>query len=252
MVPQKLRGDRSLLVRALLNLTINALKFTEVGHVTISTTCISAQKNNTLVLGFEVLDSGRGMSPEELEKATRPYERASTSKSGGLGLGLTIVSKSVEMAGGRFNLASELHKGTRVGFELPFEIIEESDEPKSLGHKIRRRVMIVVSRSSAHLSIIHHTPLHITRPAYAPHYSNCAHKPYYKSCTRTKRTSHVFEYTSKSPPNAAQHTPQARIQHSSLQTSHHRHFAFEIAHHKEHHTLTRRGGTCHLLWCSEK
>jgi len=144
LIPPDVIGDRSLVVRALLNIIVNALKFTEAGHVTVRTTCVSAlsKDSRTVVVGFEVIDTGRGMDAHQLSMSTRPYFRSSETSSGGLGLGLTIVTNSVENAGGKFHISSEVGVGTRCGFDMSF-LITDPLRAQPVVASLKKRVMLV-------------------------------------------------------------------------------------------------------------
>ena len=66
---------------------------------------------------IEVLDTGQGMTQEEIKKITQPFYRVDKSRSrrfGGVGLGLAIVSQIVELHGGRLAIDSVPGQGTRV------------------------------------------------------------------------------------------------------------------------------------------
>lgn len=66
-----------------------------------------------------ISDSGRGMTPEELERIMRPFERGEGSGEGGHGLGLAIVQRLCEYSGWRLEVASVLEQGTRVRVVFP-------------------------------------------------------------------------------------------------------------------------------------
>ena len=66
------------------------------------------------------------MTQEQAQNALRPYVRSSSAQQGGLGLGLTIVSKSIANAGGSFHIDSKVGVGTRCSFELVFESVSHN------------------------------------------------------------------------------------------------------------------------------
>ncbi len=68
-----------------------------------------------------ITDAGQGMSPEELERIMRPFERGRGSGEGGHGLGLAIVQRLCEYSGWRLEVASAPDQGTRVRIVFPEE-----------------------------------------------------------------------------------------------------------------------------------
>lgn len=105
------------LSRVLLNLTTNALKFTDVGVVEITTKPIGLSK-----MEFAVLDTGHGISDEALASLYQPFRRsrARTGRGGycfsGTGLGLAICRKLVNVMGGELKFETRLGSGTRFWF----------------------------------------------------------------------------------------------------------------------------------------
>ncbi|HEV2131866.1 MAG TPA: HAMP domain-containing sensor histidine kinase [Longimicrobiaceae bacterium] len=109
-------GYPTALSRVLLNLTSNALKFTDDGFVEIL-----AQEKAQGRVEFSVRDTGRGLKAEVLRNLYRPFRRA-RGRSGytfsGSGLGLAISRKLVEAMGGELELETNPAWGTRFFFEL--------------------------------------------------------------------------------------------------------------------------------------
>ena len=105
------------LSRVLLNLTTNALKFTNEGFVEI----VAVAKGPTRI-EFSVRDSGSGITPDALRTLFHPFRRRQGYGSGyyfsGTGLGLTICKKLVQAMGGELQLETESGVGTRFFFEI--------------------------------------------------------------------------------------------------------------------------------------
>jgi PAS domain S-box-containing protein len=119
-IPNVIEIDRVKLQQIILNLTANAIKFTECGEIILSIhfTPLSNSIGNYL---FVIQDTGIGMSNEQIEKLFKPFSQASPSTSrryGGTGLGLTISKLLVEKLGGSIQIQSEINKGTTFSFEL--------------------------------------------------------------------------------------------------------------------------------------
>jgi signal transduction histidine kinase len=110
------QADEQRLMQILYNLMDNALKFTDRGSVIIE----AVQLNDSI--SVTVTDTGRGIPREQLESIFRDYEQvneADSLETGGLGLGLAITRKLVELHGGRITVSSTLGRGSSFTFTLP-------------------------------------------------------------------------------------------------------------------------------------
>ncbi|KKL61253.1 hypothetical protein LCGC14_2197160, partial [marine sediment metagenome] len=113
-VPSLLQGDPGRLRQILINLTGNAVKFTEVGKVRLVARLSDAESDEPK-MQFEVVDSGIGMSEEQIAKLFKPFSQADTSttrKFGGTGLGLAISKRLAEALGGDITVQSTPGEGT--------------------------------------------------------------------------------------------------------------------------------------------
>ncbi|GEM_PF-4468714 len=117
--PNTVIGDPEALKSAISNLVNNALKFTNAG----GRVSIEAVKENGRIK-FMVRDTGPGIRKEEIPLIFRPYFQGkhSRTKSGGMGLGLTIAKEIVEAHGSELYVDSEPGKGTTFYFYLPLKI----------------------------------------------------------------------------------------------------------------------------------
>ena len=94
------------LQQILLNLAVNAIKFTERGDVDISVRLLS--QDDDVCLEFAVQDTGIGIPPSGLDRLFEPFTQADASMArrfGGTGLGLAISKSLVELMGGRTVIA---------------------------------------------------------------------------------------------------------------------------------------------------
>ncbi len=116
----ELEGNKELLNQVWLNLLDNAIKFTpEGGEIGISMN----RKNGRITFGFR--DNGPGISPEALPKIFDKFYQQDTSHStAGNGLGLTIVSKIVQLHGGTITCDSFPSQGTLFTVTLPAEHLQ--------------------------------------------------------------------------------------------------------------------------------
>jgi PAS domain S-box-containing protein len=119
-----LRGDPVRLQQALLNLANNAIKFTEQGSVTLR---LREQENtgDSLLLRFEVEDTGIGISADALPRLFNAFEQADNTISrrfGGTGLGLIITQKIAQAMGGDAGVRSQEGKGSTFWFTARLQI----------------------------------------------------------------------------------------------------------------------------------
>ncbi|MEI6055926.1 MAG: response regulator, partial [Lentisphaerota bacterium] len=124
-VPKRLIGDPLRFGQILINLTGNAIKFTEKGTVIVKME-VEKQALNIIGLKVSVKDTGIGMTEEQKARLFQSFTQADMSTSrkfGGTGLGLAISKQLVEMMGGEIWVDSIYGKGTEFTFKIPFTII---------------------------------------------------------------------------------------------------------------------------------
>ncbi len=135
-VPRFLKGDPNRLRQIILNLLNNAIKFTKDGEITIQVgseriyqkSKSGKSSSETLMLKFEVSDTGIGIPQDRLDRLFQPFSQAdasTTRKYGGTGLGLVISKRLVELMGGAISVESEDGKGTTFRFTAIFQKGEE-------------------------------------------------------------------------------------------------------------------------------
>ncbi|AEE49532.1 ATP-binding protein [Haliscomenobacter hydrossis] len=136
-VPGALRGDPTRLYQILMNLTGNAVKFTEKGSVTIKMDCAESIERtsddpatNWVTLILRIIDTGIGIPAEKITAVFDSFEQAGedmVARYGGTGLGLTVTQELVQLHGGDIQVESALGVGTTFTVKLPFALaaIEE-------------------------------------------------------------------------------------------------------------------------------
>ncbi|WP_159452625.1 ATP-binding protein [Pedobacter nyackensis] len=124
-------GDPYRLKQILMNLTANAIKFTDKGEVSIQVELKRIDVKNAM-LHVKVIDTGIGISPANLPIVFKEFSQVIDSKRNdwqtGSGLGLTISKKLVDLHKGKITVESAVGKGTTFSFELPYIIASEEEE----------------------------------------------------------------------------------------------------------------------------
>ena len=139
-LPPRLIGDDARMRQVLLNLVGNAVKYTDRGFVRVGVTLASGAGDSPVLVVFTVEDSGCGIPEELLSKIFEPFEqvRDSYKRSGsGVGLGLAIVNRLVNLMGGDVSVRSVVGQGTVMRAAIPFRV-----PIQSLAHVVAQKKAI--------------------------------------------------------------------------------------------------------------
>ena len=118
------KGDERRLTQVLLNLVGNAIKFTEVGEVTVEAAAADGW------FTVSVSDTGPGIAAADQQKIFEEFQQAdssSTRTKGGTGLGLSISRRIVELHGGRLWVESAPGHGSTFSFTLPIRVEHQAE-----------------------------------------------------------------------------------------------------------------------------
>jgi PAS domain S-box-containing protein len=149
-IPAQLVGDPLRLGQILINLVNNAIKFTDVGEITVRVDADQVTSNE-LGLNISVTDTGIGMSPEQVGNLFQSFHQGDTSftrKYGGTGLGLAICKQLCELMKGEITVQSELGKGSDFRFTARFGIATETAlSPAASADDERQKYILIVDDS---------------------------------------------------------------------------------------------------------
>ena len=155
-VPDRLIGDPVRLRQIVVNLVGNAIKFTEVGEIVVDLHLQSLSKDEVR-LGFEVRDTGVGISDEQQRKIFEAFGQADSSTTrrfGGTGLGLSIASQLAEMMGGSMSVSSALGRGSAFSFGADFGLPEGPAPEPVHPDELRGQRALVVDDNSTNRMIL--------------------------------------------------------------------------------------------------
>jgi len=124
-LPHTVMIDEKRVRQILLNLLGNAVKFTDNGNISLSVRSVSQEDAHAL-LGFEVADTGVGMTKDQFETIFQPFEQVGDleRRFGGTGLGLSISRQLVRMMSSDIRVDSHPGQGSRFSFELLVPLVE--------------------------------------------------------------------------------------------------------------------------------
>jgi len=165
-LPTGVLADEKRLRQVLINLLDNAVKFTNQGSVTLRVSSrdgdIEDEAQSSTCLRFEIIDTGIGMSPEQLEKIFLPFEQFGTARSRleGTGLGLVVTQRLVELMESRVQVTSAVGEGSRFWFdiEVPLVTIAATDThatpPTIVGYSGRPLTVLIAEDKLSNRSML--------------------------------------------------------------------------------------------------
>ncbi|KPA17669.1 ATPase [Candidatus Magnetomorum sp. HK-1] len=143
-LPKWIKGDSRRLRQILLNLLVNAFKFTDKGHIFFSV--IKQEKS----IEFRIEDTGIGIPKDSMSQIFEPFCRL-TNKSTGAGLGLNIAKLLLEQMGGKIQVESTEGKGSSFWFNLIFETVDVKEQ--SLTPEIKKDAITSLEKTKSILIV---------------------------------------------------------------------------------------------------
>ena len=156
-LPDFVKGDPFRLRQILMNLLVNALKYTEQGQVNLTTTVIKKTENK-VELEFEISDTGIGIEEKDLPYIFDVFEQGNkrTEKiRGGAGLGLGICKKLVTLFKGEIFVSSKKNKGSTFRVNIPLEVSDakprkEKEKSYNLDDSLLRGKKVLLADDDKH------------------------------------------------------------------------------------------------------
>lgn len=127
-IPKSLKGDNIRIKQVITNLLNNAMKYTDEGTVTLRVRLMGVSNNIADVL-FEIIDTGRGIKDEDMDRLFDAFERVDEKRNRnieGTGLGLNIAGAMLRLMNSELKVESIFGSGSRFFFTLPLEITDAS------------------------------------------------------------------------------------------------------------------------------
>ncbi|MEK7232244.1 MAG: response regulator [Elusimicrobiota bacterium] len=152
--PPMVRGDRHLVVGALLHLLSNAVKFSDAGEITVHASRASEAGEETQVV-FSVSDAGPGVAADAQGRLYQPFAHGAgttTRKHGGVGLGLALAKRMVETMGGTIGYRSTPGQGATFWFSAAFTRLPGA---KRVATGLENRRALVVGEKASMQSLLH-------------------------------------------------------------------------------------------------
>jgi signal transduction histidine kinase/PAS domain-containing protein/ActR/RegA family two-component response regulator len=164
-LPTNLYGDPTRLQQALLNYANNAIKFSEKGTVTLRI-LKQEETDDSVLLRFEVQDTGIGIEPETLHRLFNAFEQADSSmtrKYGGTGLGLAITRRLAELMGGEAGAESTPGVGSTFWFTTKLKKQAERREADRHEKSEKEDAETVIRRqySGSHILVVDDEPMNL-------------------------------------------------------------------------------------------
>ncbi|MCL2100883.1 MAG: ATP-binding protein [Fibromonadales bacterium] len=140
-IPIELVGDELRIKQILNNLLSNAFKYTDNGSITLSVATEPGENDSNITLVFCVRDTGQGMNAEQIKELFGEYTRFNLEANRliqGVGLGLNISKRLVQMMNGEITVDSKPGKGSAFTMRLPQKIANFKVLGKGLAKKMLR------------------------------------------------------------------------------------------------------------------
>ncbi len=151
-LPQYIKTDESKLRQLLINILGNAIKFTNIGSVTLEAFLESCDSHNSNLV-FVINDTGIGIATQEIETLFDPFTQTNSGikSQEGTGLGLAISRKFIQLMKGDIEIQSQPKIGTTVKFFIKYK---KAEKPKFNTQKYRKAIGIAPNQENYRILIV--------------------------------------------------------------------------------------------------
>ncbi len=165
-LPNRVYSDQTRVWQILKNILDNAAKYTQKGKITLDVSLEKVDEQNKWFVLFKIIDTGFGMSTEQLEKLFTPFEQFHnnvTSMYAGTGLGMVITKQLVELMNGTISVSSQENIGTTFSITMPFEISESTKTIKQTyqDHPLANQHVLIADDDPVSLEIMQSLLTHV-------------------------------------------------------------------------------------------
>ena len=146
-IPCMLIGDEARIRQILINLLGNAVKYTDNGFIKLTARMEAAASKESIMLIFEIEDSGMGIKPEKIEKLFDEYVQIDTGSRSveGVGLGLTITKALLKAMDGKIHVTSEYGKGSVFTASFP-QLVKNPERAASITGAEHKKSLVLEDR----------------------------------------------------------------------------------------------------------
>lgn len=162
-IPRIIYTDRKKIVEIMNNLLTNAIKFTQIGFISINV-MLAHMENSILTILFMVQDTGCGIKPERQKEIFEPFHHEDSHRNqhyGGTGLGLTIVKSLVEVFKGSMKVESIPGAGSKFYFTIKTKLendpaqkgidhVPAGDDMEELAQRMEETLLLEVEKKHFH------------------------------------------------------------------------------------------------------
>ncbi|OKH21093.1 hybrid sensor histidine kinase/response regulator [Hydrococcus rivularis NIES-593] len=166
-LPTGVRADEKRLRQVLMNLLGNAVKFTDQGQILFKVSAIGTENAIASLpqqqIRFQIIDTGIGIDPSDLEKIFQPFEPIGDRERlrGGIGMGLAMSKQLLELMGSQLQVISQPGQGSIFWFEIALPVVEIASTTQAnaiarvKGYLGNRRKILVADDKQENRSLLH-------------------------------------------------------------------------------------------------
>ena len=155
-IPHIMHGDPARLRQILSHLADNAIKFTVGGWIAIDVRYVR-EIDQFIAIRFEITDTGIGINTDDLESILTPFTQGDgslTRKHGGIGMGLTLSRRLIDLMGGSFEISSNNENGTSVTVHLTFEKQKSNTENPGYCADLSGKHLLIVDKNETNRHVL--------------------------------------------------------------------------------------------------